>query len=66
MRLHYNLRHMDLWCLHDYLWASMMSVMKFGFEMDPTSWLTTEVNLNPFFSWTVLGKYRKWHVCFSN
>jgi hypothetical protein len=35
-----------------------MSMMEFRSKMDSSSWLSIEVDLNPFFSWTMLCEYR--------
>ncbi len=57
LRLDHNLRNVHLWCLNDDLWATM-SMMEFRSKMDSSSWLSIEVDLNPFFSWTMLCEYR--------
>jgi hypothetical protein len=65
LRLNDYLRSVNLRCLHDNLWTAMMT-MEFRFEMNSSSRLSVEVDLNPFLSWTVLSEQRNWHVCFSN
>ena len=60
-----DLWHLDLGCLHDNVWATM-SVMEFGLEMNTSCWLSIEVNLNPFFPWTVLSKNRQRHIGLAN
>lgn len=50
---------------HDNLWTSV-TVMEFWLEVDSSSWLAVELNLNPFFLWPVLGENCKRHIRLAN